>query len=100
MRRRGEGSGERIRDCFSILWGYWKMTAAFDASHGAFLLDHISLNENGRTGQGMATQRMNFIKKKNGRILKAMWDPRERTFACRRECRWEKSRLWNKLLRE
>lgn len=39
------------------------MTAVFDASHGTSLLDHISLNENGRTGEGMGTGRMSIIKR-------------------------------------
>lgn len=37
--------GEQIRGCFYILRGYSKMTVVDDASHGAFLLDHISLNK-------------------------------------------------------
>lgn len=35
------------------------MTVVFDASHGTFLLDHISLDENRRTGKGMGRGRMN-----------------------------------------
>lgn len=53
MKRRTD---ERL---FRIPWSYWKMTAVFDASHGTFLLDHISLNENRRTGEGMGRRRMN-----------------------------------------
>lgn len=35
---------------FCILLGYWKMTVVFDASHGAFALDCVSLNVKRRTG--------------------------------------------------
>ena len=38
---------------FSVLWGFWKTMAVFDASHGALLLDCVSLSEKGRTGQGV-----------------------------------------------
>lgn len=55
-KKRGRRTDERL---FRIPWSYWKMTVVFDASHGTFLLDHISLDENRRTGEGMGRGRMN-----------------------------------------
>lgn len=47
---REKGRGRKDERLFCILWRYWKRTAVFDASHGAFLLDCVSLNEIRRTG--------------------------------------------------
>lgn len=80
-RGRGRKTDERL---FCVLWGYSKATWLFDASHGAFLLDCVSLSEKkwegggGRIGDG--TGRMsssNIIKKRNGRTVKAVTDSGE-----------------------
>lgn len=91
--RRQWRTDERL---FCILWGYQRMTAVFDASHGTFLLDHISLNDYWRTGGGNGGGKMsgNISKRWMEEPSKACWRTKKSGWEASRSeikvrCTWE-----------